>query len=44
VGFVFGGIVSPLVSIGNTQYTSALLLLLCSLGAVALTRLVYRHR
>ncbi len=44
VGFVFGGIISPLVSIGNTQYTSALILLLCSLGSVALTRLVYRHR
>ena len=44
VGFVFGGVISPLVSIGNVQYTSALLLLFCSVAAFSLARLIYRHR
>jgi DHA1 family bicyclomycin/chloramphenicol resistance-like MFS transporter len=43
VGFVFGGIVSPIVGMGNIPVTCACALIICSAIALAFASVVYRH-
>lgn len=43
-GFLFGGIVSPLVGIGNIMTTTLLLLSVCSLFTLVFAWLTYRRK
>ena len=43
-GFLFGGIVTPLVSIGNIMTTTILIIILCSVCSLAFAVLCFRRR
>lgn len=43
-GFLFGGIVTPLVSIGNIMTTTILIIILCSVCSLAFAVLSFRRR
>jgi DHA1 family bicyclomycin/chloramphenicol resistance-like MFS transporter len=43
IGFVFGGIVSPIVGMGDIQLTTACTLIVCSLLSYIVTVVIYKH-
>lgn len=43
IGFVFGGIVSPIVGLGDIQVTTACTLIVCAAISFVLTVVIYRH-
>ena len=42
-GFAFGGIVSPLVGLGNTMYSTGAAFVVCALGSWLAVRLIRHH-
>ena len=43
VPFAFGGLVSPLVGLGNTLHTTGLIFVLCAVGAILSMRMTRKH-
>jgi DHA1 family bicyclomycin/chloramphenicol resistance-like MFS transporter len=40
IGFIFGGIVSPIVGIGNIQLTTSIVLIICSAASYIVAKTV----